>query len=279
MNLFLQSSQILQKMPAAKRRIKGTMTIRKLLLVTTCIGLTMVMCAKKADRQGMSPIHAKGKKCLIGQAGIANAPVLKIVLDHDYYMDRTEITEGFFKQIMRYEPSAFKGDTSRPVESVSFLEAAQFCNVRSAKDGLAPCYNPQSWACDRTKNGYRLPTEDEWEFACRAGNYAPFYWGKKVNPKYCWFKGNSNDSSHAVATTKPNAYGLYDMIGNVWEWCDDRYTPTRDPKSLTHWDLGPKTLRGGSWSSTPDLLGSAVRDGGDPMGKSNGVGFRCVRNN
>jgi formylglycine-generating enzyme required for sulfatase activity len=214
----------------------------------------------------------------MGQSGVANATPIDVVLDHDFAMDRTEITQGMFKGIMGYNPSYFTGDTSKPVESVSYIEAAEFCNKRSIAEGLSPCYSPVNWWCDRSKNGYRLPTENEWEFACRAGKKMLFYWGKKVSPNYCWFKGNSNNYTHSVAMVKPNRFGLYDMIGNVWEWCDDRYYADRKAKVGGHWELGPKTLRGGSWSSAPELLGSAVRDNGDPMGKSNGVGFRCVKN-
>jgi formylglycine-generating enzyme required for sulfatase activity len=246
-----------------------------LLIVISCA--LLVSCGKP-DRHGMAIIKAAGKKFVMGQNGLANAKPMEITLDHNFYMDRTEVTQTMFKGIMGNNPSFFKGDSTRPVENVSFIEAAGFCNRRSVAEGLAPCYSPASWSCDRTKNGYRLPNEVEWEFACRAGKNTRFSWGTGVSPRHCWFKGNSGAVTHPVATAKPNSLGLYDMIGNVWEWCDDRYTPSRDSKSLTHWELGPKTLRGGSWSSAPDLLGSAVRDGGDPQGKSNGVGFRCVRN-
>jgi formylglycine-generating enzyme required for sulfatase activity len=239
---------------------------------------TICLSCGRVPKRGMAEIKAKGKTLVVEAKSGKWIATAALVLDRDFLIDRTEVTQGFFQKIMGYNPSAFTGDTSRPVESVSFIEAAQFCNKRSAAEGLEACYLPASWACDRSKNGYRLPTEAEWEFACRAGKNTPFFWGKSVSPNYCWFKENSNGATHPVATVKPNRFGLYDMAGNVWEWCDDHFNADRTAKTGGHWELGPKTLRGGSWSSTPDLVGSAVRDGGDPMGKSNGVGFRCVRN-
>jgi formylglycine-generating enzyme required for sulfatase activity len=251
----------------------------KLFILLAAIGcLLIALCAKPVDRHGMAVIKVTGKKFVMGQKGVTNAAPMEVTLERDYAIDRTEITIGFFTRIMGYSPSFFKDDTSKPVENVSFIEAALFCNKRSAKEGLTPCYNPNNWACDRSKNGYRLPSEAEWEYACRAGTKTPFFWGKKVSSKYCWYSGDSKGATHPVATVKPNGFGVFDMSGNVWEWCDDRYTPERPEKKDSHWELGPKTLRGGSFSSTPGLLGSAVRDGGDPMGKSNGVGFRCVKN-
>jgi formylglycine-generating enzyme required for sulfatase activity len=240
--------------------------------------LLLVFCTKRVDRFGMATIKASGITYSMGQTGISNAVPVTVKLERDFAIDRTEVTSGFFAAIMGNSPSFFKGDSSLPVENVTFVEAADFCNRRSVKDGLSPCYNPGSWVCDRSKNGYRLPTEAEWEYACRGGSSSTYFWGKNISPKYCWYKDNSKAMSHRVATIKPNKFGLYDMSGNVWEWCDDHYNPDRTKKAEGNWELGPKTLKGGSFSSSADLLGSAVRDGGDPLGKSNGVGFRCVKN-
>jgi formylglycine-generating enzyme required for sulfatase activity len=238
----------------------------------------LVSCAKPVDRHGMAAIKAAGKKFTMGQKEIANAAPIEAAIERDFAIDKTEITTGFFSRIMGNAPSYFKDDTAKPVENVTFVDAALFCNKRSELEGLAPCYIPGSWICDRTKNGYRLPTEAEWEYACRAGSNEKYFWGSKVSSKYCWYGGNGNNVTHRVATAKPNKFGLFDMSGNVWEWCDDRYYADRRQKQDSHWQLGPKTLRGGSFSSSAELVGSAARDGGEPLGKSNGVGFRCVKN-
>jgi formylglycine-generating enzyme required for sulfatase activity len=248
----------------------------KLIIISPLI--FSLFCSKSWDRHEMAIIKVAGKNFTMGQKGVPNAAPIEVAFSRDYAIDRTEVTCGFFKSIMGTSPAFFKGDTAKPIENISFVEAADFCNKRSIREGLEPCYNTISWACDRTKNGYRLPTEAEWEYACRAGSNSEYFWGKKVSPKYCWYKANSKESTHPVALTRPNKFGLFDMCGNVWEWCDDHFNANRSEKGITHWELGPKTLRGGSWSSSSDLLGSAVRDGGDPLGKSNGVGFRCVKN-
>ena len=251
-------------------------TLIKVIAVTGF--LLTAFCAKPVDRHGMAAIKASGKKFIMGQKDIVNAAPMEVILEHDYSIDRTEITVGFYTKIMGNSPAFFISDTALPVEKVSFIDAALFCNRRSEKEGLLPCYNPANWSCDPSKNGFRLPSEAEWEYACRAGSKTEYFWGKNVSSKFCWYDGNSGKSPHPVATKKPNKFGLFDMSGNVWEWCDDRFAADRSGgKKTEHWELGPKTLKGGSWSSPPRLLGSAVRDGGDPMGKSNGVGFRCVR--
>ena len=247
-----------------------------LLSLSAAVLFVNLSCAR-APARGAQLIKAKGKTAILGRKGMATAPVRSVVLKNDFEIDRTEVSAGLFQTIMGKAHSIISKDTSMPVTNVSWLEAAQFCNRRSLKQGLAPCYTPAMWICDRSKNGYRLPTEAEWEFACRAGAIGRFFWGDRFNGKYCWTKENSRDSLHAVATKKPNRWGLYDMIGNVWEWCDDRYVAKPGSDSAGYWQLGPKVLKGGSWSSDAASLGCAERDSGAVESKSKGVGFRCVR--
>jgi len=165
--------------------------LRQLPLFVLSIFVLLILCAKPIDRYGMAVIKAAGEKFTMGQKGLANAGPIEVTLERDYAIDRTEITAGFFTRIMGYTPSFFKGDTCKPVENVDFTEAALFCNKRSGKEGLTPCYNPNNWSCDCSKNGFRLPNEAEWEYACRAGTTTPFFWGKKDPSKYCWYSGNS----------------------------------------------------------------------------------------
>ena len=254
----------------------ATVIYAKSITLLIVIGCALMVSCGKPDRHGMAVIKAAGKKFVMGQSGLTNAAPVEITLDRDYAIDRTEVTQAMFKGLMGNNPSFFKGDSTRPVDNVNFIEAAEFCNRRSIAEGLSPCYSPANWSCDRSKNGYRLPTEAEWQYACKGGKQTRFSWGNAINGKYCWYLDNCGKTTHGVGTLKPNSFGLYDMIGNVWEWCDDRYSPNRAPAK--YWQLGPKTLLGGSWSSSAQSLGSAARDGGDPQGKSNGVGFRCVKN-
>ena len=166
------------------------------------------------------------------------------------------------------------------------------CNARSHREGLTPCYDPQTSKCDFAANGYRLPTEAEWEYACRAGTRTKYFFGDDPAQlgKYACFKGNTTRGPTVVGSRQPNAWGLYDMGGNVWEWCNDFYkadyyrsSPELDPR-------GPETsatriLRGGCWNSRADLCRSGYRMDETPVftdacfGRDiNGfVGFRCVR--
>jgi formylglycine-generating enzyme required for sulfatase activity len=231
---------------------------------------------------------------------IVGIPVRKVTLDA-FYIDITEVTQADYEALMGINPSYFKGDSKRPVESVTWYDAILYCNERSKRDGLDPVYQYtnivkekgmcsylENLTIDFNKNGYRLPTTAEWEYACRAGTTTTYYWGKnnfKIS-QYAWTAENSSGTTHPVGMKKSNAWGLYDMIGNVLEWCHDYYhlptskNPTRNPKGPDSpgYD-NSRFLRGGSWARNQILdpytsncsLFTAV-----PGSYSNARGFRCV---
>ena len=141
-----------------------------------------------------------------------------------FYMDKYPVTQEEYERVMGENPSRWKGKRN-PVEQVRWSDAVRYCNARSRLEGLQPCYNLETWECDFDADGYRLPTEAEWEFACRAGTKTRYFFGD--NPRelklYAWFKGNSGGRPRPVGRKLPNPWGLYDMYGNVWEWCNDFY--------------------------------------------------------
>jgi formylglycine-generating enzyme required for sulfatase activity len=159
-----------------------------------------------------------------------------------------------------------------PVTDVSWLDAVRFCNRVSTIDGLEPCYaiGGDADALDVTRDpaadGYRLPTEAEWEHACRAGTD-----GDRYGPldDIAWHRGNSGGHVHEVATRAPNAWGLHDMIGNVWEWCEDVYDPVV---------YGPyRVFRGGGWDDVPRSLRASCRRKSHPTFGIDDLGFRLAR--
>lgn len=170
-----------------------------------------------------------------------------------------------------------------PVESVSWYDAVEYCNWLSDKEGLDRCYSGsgKDIKLDIAKNGYRLPTEAEWEYACRAGTTTDYYWGDKMDGDYCWF-GNRRGQVHPVGQKEPNAWGLYDMSGNVWEWCWDWYDNEYYKKSPENNPTGPsvgstRVLHGGGWGNGADGCRSASRSYTWPGIAGGDVGFRPVR--
>jgi formylglycine-generating enzyme len=208
-----------------------------------------------------------------------------------FFMDRHEVTQEDYERLMGGNPSKWKG-ARNPVEQIRWPNAIAYCNARSRRDGFEPAYL-ETGECRFDVTGYRLPTEAEWEYAARAGTTTEYNFGDNAAQleRRAWFKDSCPlRRPAAVGQKEPNPWGLYDLYGNVCEWCNDFYqedyyqhSPERDPQ-------GPETgegkvLRGGSWNSRADECRSAYRLYEDPVYRDicfardvHGlIGFRCVR--
>jgi formylglycine-generating enzyme required for sulfatase activity/TolB-like protein len=207
----------------------------------------------------------------------------KVTIRKSFLMSKTEVTQKQWQAVMGNNPSYCIGDDN-PVERVSWFNCVKFCNKLSEKEGLEPVYNINgnnvTW--DKSKRGYRLPTEAEWEYACRAGTTTRFNTGNSDSDlkRAGWFKDNSGRKSHPVAQKTPNSYGLYDMHGNVWEWCWDWFGSyggdiTADPVGASSGSY--RVFRGGAWYNDAQRCRSAYRNNDSPNNSYHSVGFRFVR--
>jgi formylglycine-generating enzyme required for sulfatase activity len=201
------------------------------------------------------------------------------VLSQGFALGTTPVTQVQWQAVMRDNPSHFRGD-HLPVECVSWFDAIAFCNALSEKTARKPFYQLDAEHVTIVGgDGYRLPTEAEWEYACRAGATTVYSFGNDDDQldAYAWYAANATGQTQAVAQRTPNAWGLFDMHGNVLEWCWDwfiNYPPAEvtDPQ-------GPskgvrRVMRGGSWGGNPCGCRSAFRFRQAPNDRDQYIGFR-----
>ncbi|WFB11229.1 formylglycine-generating enzyme family protein [Streptomyces sp. LX-29] len=186
-----------------------------------------------------------------------------------YRLSAFPVTQAWYARVTGERPSAAHGDLL-PVEGVSWWDAVRFCNELSRQEGLTPAYRLRPAAeeieWDASADGYRLPTEAEWEHACRAGSTGPRY-GELDD--IAWHRDNADDRIHAVGGKRPNAWGFHDMLGNVWDWCWDVY----DAEVYGSY----RVLRGGGWSDPHWSCRASVRRRSHPTFRIDDVGFRVAR--
>ncbi len=194
-------------------------------------------------------------------------PQHTVKISKSFYMGKFEVTQGQWKMLMGKNPSSFKecGENC-PVESVSWNDAQEFIKRLCVRENYSPCK-------------YRLPTEAEWEYAARAGTKTKYYWGDTINDAYLWYNNNSGGTTNPVGKKKPNAWGLYDMSGNVWEWVEDWYDEIyyiKNPNINGPSSGKIRVLRGGSWNFKAGDGRLSYRGGSDPDSGEEYDGFRLV---
>lgn len=223
----------------------------------------------------------------MGSSSGDETPIHRVKIS-SFVIDKYEVTQDLLEKMQVPDPSHFK-DPKRPVEMVRWSEAALLCNERSKAEGLKPCYDEVTFACDYEANGYRLPTEAEWEYAATSG-------GKEAKnadgsiadlDRFAVYSGNSGERTSIVGQKRANQFGLFDMLGNVAEWCQDPYAADYYSKSPAQDPRGPESgekrvLRGGSWKTTDQLCRLTARMSDNPgindaCFAQDSFGFRCVR--
>jgi formylglycine-generating enzyme required for sulfatase activity len=224
-----------------------------------------------------------------GEASFRQTERIHQVNLKSFFISETEVTQELYQAVINENPSLFKGN-EYPVENVSWLDAVKFCNALSEQCGLVPVYTIEgdtvTW--NREFGGFRLPTEAEWEYAARGGQSGFLgelgkagYAGGLTAGDVAWYSANSGRRTQPVRKKLPNELGIYDMSGNVWEWCWDWYgdyasDPVYDPE-------GPpsgrnRVFRGGAFFNPVNQLRVSFRIGNPPSSKANSVGFRIARN-
>jgi formylglycine-generating enzyme required for sulfatase activity len=276
------------------KRIIVTAGLLSMFLLTTCVGKTTLsqspysanVSKQTQTFQGgpsaMNLIGIEGGTFTMGspeyEPNRVNDEIQHNVTVSSFYMAAHEVTQQQYEAITGENPSRNKG-ASKPVENVSWFDAIQFCNRLSEVEGLAQAYtiNGDNYTWDETANGYRLPTEAEWEYAARAGTASAYSTGDKITNEQATFGGGGTTD---VGSHPANQFSLYDMHGNVFEWCWDFHGPystedQADPKGAD--ESKNRILRGGSCADQVQYLRSALRVYYPPTTEFFDVGFRVVR--
>ncbi len=230
-------------------------------------------------------IPTTSREMVDGRTGIP----IQVTVD-SFRIATTEVTQGEFEKIMGRNPSVYQG-TSKPVDNISWWEAIEYCNHLSEREGLEPCYNLETGVCDFTKTGYRLPTDAEWTVA--SGQMAQTISTENIRKYANLGSVNTKDLDRLLTAVEtegatdtasylPNQYGLYDMLGNVWEWCYDYYDPVEDHPTAVHNPHGPpgglaRIIRGGSHITTVSEWNLGYHSSMKPEYKSRFTGFRVCR--
>ncbi len=225
------------------------------------VGKTNIICEYLHHQTNMEFVQIPEGTFMMGCDEYQNeSPIHRVTLS-PFLMSKILVSQFVWQKIMGNNPSFFKKDDNCPVEQISWDDAQEFCK----------------------KTKLQLPTEAQWEYACRAGTVSKWYHGNDVNEleKYAWYAKNSHDQTHLLAQKKSNPFGLYDITGNICEWCEDWYgrynaeeiIDPRGPESGLY-----KVFRGGSWCSGAGVCRSTNRIWDGPSIRSNSIGIRCVFN-
>jgi formylglycine-generating enzyme required for sulfatase activity len=209
-----------------------------------------------------SPVHEIGRKD-------HESPVSQVQVPN-FYMAKFTITQEQWMAIAGSNPSTFRENLQAPVENISWIEAQEFCRKLSARSLY--------------KYNYRLPSESEWEYACRAGTNTAYHFGDSPAQlaDYAWFSDNANKRSHPIGQKVPNPWGLYEMHGGIWEWCEDIWhdsfngAPADGKAWIDDHSLKRRVRKGGSWNNEPRLCRAASRDWHWQSDRYNDIGFRVV---
>ena len=202
-----------------------------------------------------------------------------------YYIGETEVTQGLWQAVMGNNPSRFTSSLKNPVEKVSWFDCVSFCNKLTekvmSKEDCVYTIEGTTVTADFSKKGFRLPTEAEWEYAAMGGEKSKYAGCNDENElkNYAWYSFNSENKTHEVGKKQANKYGLYDMSGNVWEWCWDWYsdsTPTEGKDPVGAVSGSYRVNRGGSWFYEASFCECAFRDDGEPSGGGNNRGLRLA---
>ena len=209
----------------------------------SCGGQTNTVKEYRHEKTGLEFVLLPGGSFKMGSSdGESNEKPVRQVRVDGFLLSKTEVTQAVWEKIMGNNPCEYDKGANRPVQNVSWEDCKQFCE----------------------RAGLRLPTEAEWEYACRAGTETKYYWGNEMDGRYVWYSSNSSNETHPVGEKQPNAFGLYDMSGNVWEWCRDWYASDYYSKGENDNPPGPSTgsirvVRGGSYTDVATSCRSAYR--------------------